>query len=263
MRFCLGTYYPSILKKEKRKRNRTVIYKAKGRKAIDDEAVVLKTGEQVTKILVTYKHADHTGELRAFPNAKIYIGAEDADAMELKGENIIRPTYANGAYYNFPCGEKIVEGVYMIEAKGNTKGNNIIIAEKDGLFFMIHGDVTYTDEALYENKLSIVFEDLPAARVTLDNVREFIKDHPTVYLSTHTPLGYENLENLKVVDLLNPPASKPVGEIVYKTATGKYVCGVYGYLYDPAENGNVAFEDLPEDWTRPVCDVGKENFNKA
>ena len=27
---------------------------------------------------------------------------------------------------------------------------------------MLHGDVTYTDEALYENKLSVVFEDLPA-----------------------------------------------------------------------------------------------------
>ena len=29
--------------------------------------------EQVTKILVTHKHADHTGELKSFPNAKIYV----------------------------------------------------------------------------------------------------------------------------------------------------------------------------------------------
>ena len=27
--------------------------------------------EQVTKILLTHKHADHSGELRSFPNAKI------------------------------------------------------------------------------------------------------------------------------------------------------------------------------------------------
>ena len=46
--------------------------------------------EQVTKILVTHKHPDHTGELRSFPNAKIYIGPEDADAMKLTGGNIIR-----------------------------------------------------------------------------------------------------------------------------------------------------------------------------
>ena len=72
---------------------------------------------------------------------------------------------------------------------------------------MIHGDITYTDEALYENKLSIVFEDIESARETLDNVREFIKNHPTIYLSTHTPLGWENLENKKIIDLNNPPES--------------------------------------------------------
>ncbi len=66
---------------------------------------------------------------------------------------------------------------------------------------MIHGDITYTDEALYANKLSVVFEDKDKARETLDNVREFIKNNPTVYLSTHTPLGPENLENKKIMDL--------------------------------------------------------------
>ena len=35
----------------------------------------------------------------------------------------------------------------------------------------------------------------------------------------------------------------------------KYVCGVCGYEYDPAENDNVPFEDLPDDWTCPVCGV--------
>lgn len=67
--------------------------------------------------------------------------------------------------------------------------------------------ILHTDEALYENKLSIVFEDIGAARETLDNVREFIKNNKTVYLSTHTPLGYENLENNKIIDLENPPES--------------------------------------------------------
>lgn len=41
-----------------------------------------------------------------------------------------------------------------------------------------------------------------------------------------------------------------------------YVCSVCGYEYEPAEHDNVAFEDLPEDWTCPVCGVGKDQFNK-
>ena len=220
--------------------------------------------EQVTKILVTHKHEDHTGELRSFPNAKIYMGPEEADALGLQGENIIRATYSDGPYHNFPRSQKIAEGVYLIEAKGHTKGNSIIIAESDGLFYMMHGDVTYTDEALYENKLSVVFEDKEAARDTLNRVREFIRKNPTVYCSTHTPLGYENLEAKRVTDLDNPPEPLPIDyEITSKEATGKWICSICGYIYDPAEHDGVAFEDLPADWKCPRCRQGKDKYNRA
>ena len=42
----------------------------------------------------------------------------------------------------------------------------------------------------------------------------------------------------------------------------KYVCATCGYVYDPAENDNIAFADLPEDWTCPLCGVGKDNFEE-
>lgn len=40
----------------------------------------------------------------------------------------------------------------------------------------------------------------------------------------------------------------------------KYVCTVCGYVYDPVENDNVSFADLPEDYTCPLCNVGKDMF---
>ena len=46
-------------------------------------------------------------------------------------------------------------------------------------------------------------------------------------------------------------------------ASGKYVCSICGYVYDPAEHGGVAFEDLPDDGRCPRCKQGKERFNKA
>ena len=46
-----------------------------------------------------------------------------------------------------------------------------------------------------------MFEDITAARETLDRVREFISKNPTVYLSTHCPEGYENLEMKRVMKL--------------------------------------------------------------
>ncbi len=229
------------------------------------------TPDMVSKILLTHKHADHSGELRAFPDAVIYASPEEAAADELAMlSNVKAAEFKDGPYHNFEASEKIADGVYYIPAKGHTTGNSIVIAECDGLFYMMHGDVTYTDEALYADKLSVVYEDPAAARDTLNKVREFIRNNPTVYLSTHTPLGYENLENKAVVDLDNPPESIPPEEIVATEATGKYVCSVCGYLYDP-EAGDpdrgiapgTAFEDIPEDWKCPRCRQDKSKFNRA
>lgn len=242
----------------------TLIYTGKN---ITDYLTALKNlgykPEQVTKILLTHKHIDHSGCLNYFPNSKIYINEEEIDAEELKNiKNIVPVKFTDGAYHNFPESQKIAEGIYYIKAKGHTKGNSIIIAEDDGLFYMMHGDITYTDEALYENKLSVVFEDLKEARKTLNRVREFISHNPTVYLSTHTPLGHENLEAKKIIDLNNPPKSIPAQEVIFKTKSGKHVCSICGYVYDPQETG-IPFEALPEYWKCPRCKQPKSKFNEA
>ncbi|MCR5757479.1 MAG: rubredoxin [Selenomonas sp.] len=242
---------------------------------IDDYVTALeKMGyqkEQVTKILITHKHPDHTGELRAFPNAKIYISRVEADAMKLQGDNVVRVDFTDGAYGSFDRCQKIVPGVYYIFAPGHTTGNSIIIVEQEGLHYVIHGDVTYTDEALYENKLSIATEDKAAARDTLNRLRTFITEHQVIYLSTHTPLGYENLDNQKVVDLAHMPKPiPPKMDYGVQQTTGKYVCSVCGTVYDPAvgdpEHGipaGTSFEDLPADWKCPVCKQSKDKFNRA
>ncbi len=48
----------------------------------------------------------------------------------------------------------------------------------------------------------------------------------------------------------------------------KYVCNVCGWVYDEAEGlpeqnveAGTKFEDLPEDFTCPLCGVGKEDFS--
>ncbi len=221
--------------------------------------------EQVTKILLTHKHSDHSGELKSFPNAKIFAGEEELSAEELQGiPNLVPVKFTDGAYYNFPESQIIADGIRFVRAKGHTNGNSIVIAENDCLFYMLHGDITYVDEALYENKLSVVFDDLPAARETLDRVREFVRNHPTVYCGTHTPQGYENLEAKRVMDLDHPAETVPAEvDFMAQEASGKFVCSICGYVYDPAEHDGVAFEDLPDDWKCPRCKQSKEKFNKA
>ena len=220
---------------------------------------------QVTRILLTHRHSDHSGELRSFPNAKIYVGADETSADELKGlENTVPVTYDDGPFENFPAAQKIADGIWMVRAKGHTVGNSIVIVRDGDLYYMLHGDITYVDEALIQNKLSVVYDDLAAARETLDRVRAFVAAHPTVYCGTHTPQGYENLEARRVMDLENlVPTVLAEVDFSAQQATGKYVCSVCGYVYDPAEHDGVAFESLPDDWRCPRCKQPKAKFNRA
>lgn len=43
----------------------------------------------------------------------------------------------------------------------------------------------------------------------------------------------------------------------------KYLCKVCGYIYDPEENNNIPFNDLPADWLCPLCNAPKEEFTQV
>ena len=55
----------------------------------------------------------------------------------------------------------------------------------------------------------------------------------------------------------------------YKLSTmKKYVCDVCGYIYDP-EKGDpdsgiapgTPFEEIPDNWSCPLCGIGKDSFS--
>ena len=53
-------------------------------------------------------------------------------------------------------------------------------------------------------------------------------------------------------------------KLIYKLKKGgdnmaKYKCLLCGYIYDNAVE-SVKFEDLPDDWTCPLCGAGKDSF---
>ncbi|MCI2147720.1 MAG: rubredoxin [Clostridiales bacterium] len=55
-----------------------------------------------------------------------------------------------------------------------------------------------------------------------------------------------------------------------KEATGKYVCSVCGYVYDPEQGdpehgipAGTPFSELPDDWKCPRCRQPKSKFMPA
>ena len=88
------------------------------------------------------------------------------------------------------------------------------------------------------------------------------------------PLTYAAYRNIKKG--LSPKTaptyidkSKITKEKKEEKSMAKYVCTVCGYVYDPElgdpDSGikpGTPFEDLPDDWTCPVCGVTKDQFEK-
>ena len=72
---------------------------------------------------------------------------------------------------------------------------------------------------------------------------------------THTPQGYGNLEAKRVMDLDNPVPTV-LAEVDFSSveSTGKYVCSICGYVYDPEEHDGVAFEDHIY-WSSFLCKI--------
>ena len=87
------------------------------------------------------------------------------------------------------------------------------------------------------------------------------------------PMTYEYYHKVKggISPKTAPTYSKEIDKIKKKEEKKmeKWVCKVCGYKYDPEKgdpnNGispGTKFEDLPDDWTCPVCGAGKDQFEK-
>ncbi|MDR0842976.1 MAG: flavin reductase [Acidobacteriota bacterium] len=60
-----------------------------------------------------------------------------------------------------------------------------------------------------------------------------------------------------ILDAVKPVAA-PTTPAVTPKEGAKWQCRVCGYVYE----GEVPFEELPEDWQCPLCGVGKDSFDK-
>lgn len=87
-----------------------------------------------------------------------------------------------------------------------------------------------------------------------------------VHLEDKDPLTYAYYREVKKgVAPKNAPTYIDKSKLEAKVAEKKwadYKCAACGYVYEADKEG-VAFEDLPDDWTCPVCGSEKEDFIKV
>ena len=91
------------------------------------------------------------------------------------------------------------------------------------------------------------------------------REEPMTYAYYHEVKGGKSPKSAPTYQEQAP--AKPAEAPAVKAA--RYVCTICGYIYDPEKGdpeGNVkagtSFEELPAEWTCPVCGAGKDKFEK-
>jgi flavin reductase (DIM6/NTAB) family NADH-FMN oxidoreductase RutF/rubredoxin len=91
--------------------------------------------------------------------------------------------------------------------------------------------------------------------LTYSHYREVIKGLSPSHAPTYTG------------DILEKKIHHEPDVVVPKDKPAKYQCSVCGFIYDPEEGDPhsgippwTAFEDIPDDWTCPICGVSKKDF---
>jgi glyoxylase-like metal-dependent hydrolase (beta-lactamase superfamily II) len=147
---------------------------------------------QVTQVLLTHLHPDHSCGIRsadgqkAFPNATVYVDKAEADFW-LDAKNLdkfpkekqamfagafpaasaaVAPYLVSGQFKTYQAGDPIVDGIQIVPSHGHTIGHTSYAIESDGARLVILGDVVHNHAIQFEHpSTSFAFDHDPAQAV--------------------------------------------------------------------------------------------------
>ena len=130
-------------------------------------------------------------------------------------------------------------------------------------------EINKFDDVNYQNieNLPVVLEDVcgyiigEVMRVIDVDTHDIflIKVLSTAKVLEQKPMTYRYYH--EVLKGTSPKKAPTYQENEEKSKANRYQCTICGYIYDDSKE-EIAFEDLPDTWTCPLCGVGKDKFIK-
>ena len=164
----------------------------------------------VKAVLMTHMHHDHAGGLYHFPHTPILVGKKNYQvAQSLQGSiagclpqrwpKWFHPTLidVNGpAIGPFSASYPVTRDgrIALVETPGHMQGHLSVIVQDQALFYCIAGDATYDEDLLLAKQVDGVTYDVEVSMRSLELLRKFAHEYPTVLLPSHDPHAPERLE---------------------------------------------------------------------
>lgn len=188
-------------------------------------------------------------------------GCTANSAMQITSDPATIAISINHNNYTNKCIEE--SGKFAISILGENSEPSII-----GTFgFQSGKDVNKFDSVRHEVKGSMPIVMEACAYITCEVINKMETDTHTIFLgkvidadilSKNDPMTYAYYHKVvKGKSPKNAPTYIPEDSAV-DNKKEKYVCSVCGYVYE----GGIPFEELPEDYTCPICKQPKKVFKK-
>lgn len=159
--------------------------------------------EQITAIGISHYHFDHIGQADAFPNARLYIGKRDWDALtaDPPAPGVDSAPFARwvkgGGAVEVVSGDKDIFGdgsVTMLDLPGHTPGHHGLLVRlaKAGPV-LLTGDLTHFSENYATDGIPTFNTDRAASLASLDRFKKMAANLKATVIIQHEPADIAKL----------------------------------------------------------------------
>jgi N-acyl homoserine lactone hydrolase len=165
--------------------------------------------EQVSKVVLTHLHGDHTDGLKFFRGNEIIVN--EAEYKKPYGNlpttypGWFRPTLINFQKNGsdifdraFPLTKS--EDVLLVPTPGHTYHHSSVLLRTDHEHILFAGDVSYKHQQLIDNQFAGSTVDFVQSKKTYEKIKLYAKKYPLIYLPSHDENSAKRLTDREVVD---------------------------------------------------------------
>ena len=148
----------------------------------------------ISLIVLTHLHLDHTNGLRFFPNTEIIVNRFEFE-YPYANQPTTYPTWFKPHLVNYQNNKiDVFEKAYpltnvgdllYIPTPGHTNGHSSVIFKTDDFDIIFAGDTSYNQEQVLKGEMAGVNKDFRKTKETYKKLLLYASLHPTIYLPTH------------------------------------------------------------------------------
>ena len=175
--------------------------------------------EQITDVLITHVHTDHTGGLmsgdrRVYPNAVLHVdqrevgywlaAANEQAAPAAKqgffqqARTSLSPYVASGQVRTFDGAQQLLPGLRSMPAPGHTPGHTFYVLEDDGIKLVFWGDVMHAAEVQLSDPSVTIAYDVDPAAARAQRLRAFADAAQAGYLVAPAHMAFPGVGRLRL-----------------------------------------------------------------